>query len=72
MASSVTKAQSYDEGRGGRSVTGVHKSVTGEHNKSVTGGMKVQQAARKCNGGMTSWFTKMYAVFLGTGMYMYM
>ena len=42
MARSVTKAQSHDEGRGGRSVTGVHRSATGISNKSVTGGMDKQ------------------------------
>ena len=42
MASSVTKAQRHEEGRGGRSVTGVHRSVTGSQNKSVTGGMEIQ------------------------------
>ena len=31
------KAQSHDMGRGGRSVTGVHGSVVGVLNKSVTG-----------------------------------
>ena len=29
MAGSVTKAQSDDEGRGGRSVTGIHRRATG-------------------------------------------
>ena len=29
MARSVTEAQSHDEGRGGRSVTGVHGSAMG-------------------------------------------
>ena len=49
MASSVTEAQSYmyDKGRGGTSVTGVHGSVTGVQNKSVTGGMEVQQAGKE-------------------------
>ena len=37
MASSVTEAESHDKGGGGRSVTGVHGSVTGVQNKSVTG-----------------------------------
>ena len=35
MSSSVTEAQSYDKDRGGRSITGVHGSVTGAQNKSV-------------------------------------
>ena len=35
MAGSVTEAQSHDEGRGGRSVTGLYESVTGILNKSV-------------------------------------
>ena len=34
MAGSVTKVQSHDEGNGGRSVTGVHRSVTGIQNES--------------------------------------
>ena len=38
MACSVTETQSHHEGRGGRSVTRVHVSVTKVHNKSVTGG----------------------------------
>ena len=38
MAHSVTKAQSHDEGRGGRSVTGVY----GECNRDVE---------QKCNSG---------------------
>ena len=38
MAGSVTEAQSNDEGRGIRSVTGVHWSVTGKRTKVyVTG-----------------------------------
>ena len=40
---SATEALSQDKGRGGRSVTGVHGSVTGEKNKSVTEGMEIQQ-----------------------------
>ena len=47
MAISVTEAQSYDKGRGGRSVTGVHGSVTGAQNKGVTGCMEVQQASKE-------------------------
>ena len=39
MSSSVTVVQSPDEGRGGRSVTGVYWSVTGVRNKA-TGGME--------------------------------
>ena len=39
-ANNVTEAQSHDEGRGGRSVTGVNESVTRVQNKSVTGGLK--------------------------------
>ena len=37
----VTEVQSHDESRGGRSVTGVHKSVNRERNKSVTSGMEM-------------------------------
>ena len=40
MAGSVTKIQSHDEGKGGRSVTGVHGSVTSVQNKSVNEGME--------------------------------
>ena len=47
MVSSVTEAPSYDESRGGRSVTGVHRSVMGTQNKSVTGGMEVQQTGKE-------------------------
>ena len=61
MASSVTEAQSHNKGtcRGGRSVTGVHGSVTGIQNKSVNGAMK-KQWAQRCNGGMASQFTAMH------------
>ena len=38
----VTEVQSHDEGKGERSVTGVHESVTGIQNKSVTEGMEKQ------------------------------
>ena len=39
MARSVTEAWSHYEGRGGRSLTGVHRSVTGGgRNKNITGG----------------------------------
>ena len=34
MAGSVTEAQSHDEGRGGRSVTGVHENVYKYGNKA--------------------------------------
>ena len=40
MDSSVTEAQSHDKGRGGRSATGVHGSVTGIQNQSVTEGIE--------------------------------
>ena len=33
-------AQNYDEVRGGRTVTGVHGSVTGIQNKTANGGME--------------------------------
>ena len=39
------RGQSYDKGRGGRSVTGVHGNVTGEQNK--TGGVEVQQVGKE-------------------------
>ena len=34
MAGSVIEARSHDEGKGGRSVTGMHRSVTGKEQKS--------------------------------------
>ena len=37
---SVTEAQGHDEGRCGRSVTGVHGSVTGIQNKGVIGSIE--------------------------------
>ena len=37
MARSVMKAQSHDEGRGGRSVTGVHGSAMGYRTKCIWG-----------------------------------
>ena len=40
MAGRVTDIQSHDECKGGRSVTGVHGSVTRVQNKGVTGGME--------------------------------
>ena len=40
LACSVTEAQSHDEGRGGRCITGVHGRATGMCNKSATGGME--------------------------------
>ena len=40
MAGSVTEVQSHDKGKGRRSVTGVHGSVTMVQNKSVTEGME--------------------------------
>ena len=42
MTGSVTEAQSHDEGRDRRSETGVHGSVRGVLNKSVTGDMEKQ------------------------------
>ena len=35
MVGSVTEVQSHDEGKSGKSVTGVHGSVTGIQNKSI-------------------------------------
>ena len=39
MAASVTDVRSHDEGKGRRSATGVHGSVTRVQNNSVTEGM---------------------------------
>ena len=61
---SVTKVQSHDEGKGGRSVSGIQGSVTGVQNKIVIEGME-NEWARKCNGGTASRFTTMYGVALG-------
>ena len=41
MESSVTEARSHDKGRGGRNVTGVHRSVAGK-GQSVTREMEKQ------------------------------
>ena len=49
IAGSVRKVQSNDQGKGGRSVTGVHKGVTGEQNKTVTEGIE-NEWARKLTG----------------------
>ena len=49
MAGRVTEVQSHDEGKGGRSVTGVHRSVMGIQNKSVTESIE-NEWVRKCNG----------------------
>ena len=43
MTNSVTEAQSHAEGRGGKSVTGVHGSVTVAQYKSVTGVWKCSE-----------------------------
>ena len=59
MACSATEEPSHDEGRGERSATRVHKSVTGVQNRIVTEGNK---------GGMASQFTRMYGLFLDMGM----
>ena len=40
MVGSVTEVQSRDEGKGGRSVTGVYGSVTRVQNKGITEGME--------------------------------
>ena len=46
MASSITEAKSYKGTcRGGRSVTGVDRSVTGIQDKSVTEGMEKAMGA---------------------------
>ena len=66
MDGSVSEAQSHDEGRRGRSVTGVHGSVTGAQNKGITGAWK-NKWAQKCNGGMASRFSIMHGVFLSMG-----
>ena len=52
---------------GGRTVAGVHGSVTGMQNKTVNGGRK-NEWAQKCNRCMASQFTRMYGVYLGMGM----
>ena len=53
----------------GRSVRGVHGSVTGAQNKSVTGSMGCNKQEKKCNGGIPSRFNKMYGAFLAMEMY---
>ena len=55
MASNVTEAQSHDECtcRGGRSVTGVHGSVTGIQNRSVTCSMEKMNGHRNVT---EAWF----------------
>ena len=40
MAGSITEIQCHDEGKGGKSVTGVHGSATVVRNKSVTDDME--------------------------------
>ena len=64
MARSVTEAQNHDEGRGGRSVTGIHRSALGIQNKSVTEGTE-KQVGIKCNRCMALWFATLYVVFSG-------
>ena len=66
MAGGVTEAQSHEEGVGGRSVTEIHGSVMGIQNKSVTMVWN-NEWAQKCNGSMSSWFTRMYGVFFSMG-----
>ena len=43
MANSATQACSHDEGKSERSITGVHRSVMGGTEQSVTGGVGLQQ-----------------------------
>ena len=40
MVGSVTEVQTPEESKSGRSVTGVHRSVTGVENKSITEGVE--------------------------------
>ena len=40
MVGTVRDVQSHDEGMGGGSVTGVHRSVMGIQNRSITEGME--------------------------------
>ena len=47
MPSSVTKTLNHDEGSGGRSVTGVHGSVTREQNQNITEVMELQRLDTK-------------------------
>ena len=44
--STVTEEQNDGEGRGGRSVTGVHGSVTGIQNNTVNGGMETRVSTK--------------------------
>ena len=66
MAGSATEARNHEDERGGRSVTGLHRSLTGILNKSVTGAWK-KERAQKCNGGMASQSTRKYGAFLRLG-----
>ena len=66
--STIALERNDGEGKGGRSVTGVHRSVTGLQSNTVNGGMETRESAKKCNGGMASQFTTMYDVYLGMGM----
>ena len=47
MACSVTEARTHDESRGGRSVTGVYRSVMGGTELKCNWGMEVQQASEE-------------------------
>ena len=40
MVGSVTEVQTPEEGKGGKSVRGVHRSVTGVVNKCITEGVE--------------------------------
>ena len=42
MVGSLTEGWSHDKGRGGRSVMGVHRSVTEAQSKSVTENMEME------------------------------
>ena len=63
MIGSVTEASSHDEDRDGRSLTGVNGKAPGTENKRVIVGMK-NELQQKWNGGLASWFTALYSVFL--------
>ena len=61
-AGSVTKARCYDEGRGGRSVIGMHGSVTGKEWKCNCGHGNVMSRHKSVTvAWLSSWFTRLYS-----------
>ena len=60
MIGSVTEGWSHDEGGGGRSVPGVHGSVSGAQSESVTGGMEMQCVSTEVYRVISSRFSTMY------------